>query len=186
MNQSELIARIREESPYFAHGMDDESLWRVLQGRYEKLKDEPYRAPIVPPKNLQPDLNDETDYESFSPSTVSSLTNSIIEAGEAFSLPERMLGKGKGGALFKSVSEAMGVSPEFWKYAYTHSLSGMAHATYHGKQKYDIEEYAENADWKADAGAFFAGIFQPLDLGVFAVSGGLGGIARGGASQLLA
>ena len=57
MNQSELIARIREESPYFAHGMDDESLWRVLQGRYEKLKDEPYRAPIIAPKNLEPKLN---------------------------------------------------------------------------------------------------------------------------------
>ena len=85
MNQSELITRIREESPYFSHGLDDEALWRVLQNRYEKLKDEPYRAPIVPPSNLQPRLDKDTDYESFSPSTVNSITNSIIESAEAFS-----------------------------------------------------------------------------------------------------
>ena len=186
MNQSELIARIRDESPYFATGLDDEALWRVLQGRYKKLENIPYRPAITPHPNLTPDGDKDIDYETFSPSTVNSLTSSIIEGVEAFSLPEKMLGKGVGGDYFKSISNAMGVSPEFWKYAYTHSLSGMAYATAQGKQKYDIEEYAENADWKTDAGAFFAGIFQPIDLGVFAISGGIGGLARGGASSMLA
>lgn len=186
MNQSEFISLIREKEPEFSLGLDDEALWRVMQSRYDNLKNEPYQAPINIPEKNQPKLDDEVDYDSHSPSTVSSLTNSIIEVAEGFSLPEKMLGKGVGGSLFKSISDAAGISPEFWEYAYTHSLSGMAHATYNGKQKYDIQEYAENADWKTDVGAFFAGIFQPLDMLAFGASAGVGGLARGAVSNSLA
>ena len=76
MNQSDFISRVREKEPYFSHGLDDEALWEVLQNRFDNLKDEPYQKPISPPKNLQPDLSDDIDYDSFSPSTVNSTSSS--------------------------------------------------------------------------------------------------------------
>lgn len=79
------------------------------------------------------------------------------------------------GIATANIAELFAGDSDMAKRAYNNSIAGTIYQIKNGKMKYDVD--MTSSGWQEDVGQFFLGLMSPLDIGLFALSGGIGGIA---------
>jgi len=74
--------------------------------------------------------------------------------------------------LLWNANEALADDYDWAKRAYNNSLSGSAYKMLYGKEKYQVEDVPN--EWWQDAAGFFLGMTNPLEMGLFVGTGGVG------------
>ena len=74
--------------------------------------------------------------------------------------------------LLWNANEALADDYEWAKKAYNNSLSGSAYKILYGKEKYKVDDVPN--EWWQDAAGFFLGMTNPLEMGLFIGTGGVG------------
>ena len=70
----------------------------------------------------------------------------------------------------------LGISPEYFQEMYNNSIPGLAYKSWHGENKYTIEDY--DANYLLQAGQYFLGMLNPMDVAIMAATGGIGKAAQ--------